>query len=391
MNKKNNFQTLYKYAMVVILTAFITAMCVSTFMYKENTKEDESFSFKRKLETITSIIKEDFLGEVDEEKLNDAALQAYVGALGDKYSAYIPQEKMGSYTKNLFGNYVGIGVSIKQNKEKDLIQIVSTVDEGPADKAGILVGDLILSIDGTKYTADDISTVSKIMQEGEDTSLKLQIQREDKELEFEVVRKKIMENPIYEKQLENDIGYLQISSFDEETAQDFKNKFLDLKEKGIKSLIIDLRQNGGGIVTEAIDIAEYIVNNGDSILITVNKEGEEKITKSSENPIIDMPIVVLVDNDTASASEILAGCLKDLGKAKIVGTQTYGKGVIQEFLTLKDGSGLKITSQEYYTPNKNKINKIGITPDEIVELPENAVFLDENTDTQLQKAIELLK
>ena len=167
-----------------------------------------------------------------------------------------------------------------------------------------------------------------------------------------------------------------------------------MQKQGIKSLIIDLRNNGGGIVDEALEIADYIADKGSILLYEVDKNNNEEIKKSENNPTITLPIIILTNGNTASSSEILAGALKDLGKAKICGTKTYGKGVIQQVLTLPDGSGLKITSQKYLTPNKTEINKIGIEPDEKVELPQevkNALTIEEKDDTQLQKAIELLK
>ena len=196
------------------------------------------------------------------------------------------------------------------------------------------------------------------------------------------------------EKLENNIGYIQVTSFDQETADGFKSKFQDLKKQGITSLIIDLRNNGGGLVEEALKMLDYIVPKGKELLITVNKNNKEKTTKAEEDVLIDMPIVVLVNGNSASASEIFAGALKDLNEATIVGTKTYGKGVIQQFLTLGDGSGLKITVEEYYTPNKNKIHDIGIEPNINVQLPETVIsplYVKENEDTQLQKAIEILK
>ena len=194
--------------------------------------------------------------------------------------------------------------------------------------------------------------------------------------------------------LENNIGYIEFSSFDDGTAEDFKSKYEELEKQGITSLIIDLRNNGGGIVDEALEIAEYIADKGSVLLYEVDKNNNEEVEKSKNEPIINMPIVILTNENTASSSEILAGALKDLGKAKIVGTKTYGKGVIQEVISLSDGSGLKITTKKYLTPNRTEINGVGIEPDETVELPDtvtSALNVNEEDDTQLRKAIEILK
>ena len=194
--------------------------------------------------------------------------------------------------------------------------------------------------------------------------------------------------------MENNIGYIQIPSFDETTSSEFKTKFEELQKQNIKSLVIDLRNNGGGIVSEALKIADFIADKDSVLLYEVDKNGKETVKKSENDPIVNMPIIVLVNGNTASSSEILAGALKDLGKAKIVGTKTYGKGVIQTLYSLSDGSGLKITTEEYYTPNHNKINKEGITPDVEVDLTKNAEGKYEtefDKDAQVKKAIETIK
>ena len=224
------------------------------------------------------------------------------------------------------------------------------------------------------------------------SKVNLEILRGEQLLTFEVIREKVNTNPVYSEKLENNIGYLDISSFDDGTAEDFKAKYLSLKEQGIKGLIIDLRDNGGGIVDEALKIVDYIVPKNQTTLITVDKDGKEEVTKSKEDKLIEEPVVVLVNASSASASEIMAGALKDLNVAQIVGTKTYGKGVIQQLLTLTNGAGLKITVEEYYTPNKTKINKVGITPDYEVLL-ETSVTREptDANDTQLNKAKEILK
>ena len=194
--------------------------------------------------------------------------------------------------------------------------------------------------------------------------------------------------------MENNIGYIQIPSFDETTSSEIKTKFEELQKQNIKSLVIDLRNNGGGIVSEALKIADFIADKDSVLLYEVEKNNKETVRKSKNDAIINTPIIILTNENTASASEILAGALKDLGKAKTVGTTTYGKGVIQQILKLNDGSGIKITIEEYQTPNRNKIHKVGIEPDEKVELPEsvqNSLSIKEIEDTQLQKAIEMLK
>ena len=292
------------------------------------------------------------------------------------------------------GNFVGIGIYMVQNTEVNKIMVLAPIKGSPAEKAGILPGDYIISVDGVSYTGEEMTKASNEIKGEEGSTVKIQILRGEETLDFELKRENIKVNPVEGEVLEGNIGYIEFSSFDEGTADEFKAKFEELQAKGITSLIIDLRNNGGGIVDEALEIANYILDKDSVILYEVNKNNEETEEKTTDDPIINMPIVVLTNGNTASSSEILAGALKDHNKAKIVGTKTYGKGVIQQLLTLPDGSGLKITAEKYLTPNRTEINKIGIEPDETVELPEtvtNILNIEKDQDTQLQKAIEILK
>lgn len=399
-------QRIYKIIMLVVLTAFITF--ISTTIYISNkyelgssnktissllTKSSEEDSLTKSLKSIEELMKKYYLNDIDEQKAIDGAIAGYVNSLGDEYTEYIPAKEMQEYTEQIMGNYVGIGIYMVKNTEKNTIDVLAPIKESPAEEAGILPGDSITKVDEVEYTGDDMTAAANAIKGQEGTKVKLEILRGAEELNFEITRKKITTNPVVAEKLENNIGYLEISSFDEGTATDFKTKYENLKSQGITSLIIDLRNNGGGLVDEALSIADYIVPKGKELLITVDKNNKEEIEKAKIDPIIDMNIVVLVNENTASASEILAGCLKDLEEATIVGTKTYGKGVIQQVISLKTGAGIKVTVEEYYTPNRTKINKVGIEPNEIINLPEsvNSLTVTREQDTQLQKAIEILK
>ena len=398
-------QRLYKGIMLVLLTAFITFILTSIFVSNQlgnNATSNNSLTsifenitgsseLQKSLETIEKLVKDKYLNEVDEKKAIEGAIEGYVASLGDPYTEYIPSDEMEDYTEAIMGNYVGIGIYMTINTEKNLIQVIAPIRESPAEEAGIKSGDFITKINGVSYTGDELTQASNIIKGEEGTKVTLEILRGEQTLTLEVERRNINTNPVYSDIVDGDIGYLGISSFDEGVAEDFKNKFLSLKEQGIKSLIIDLRDNGGGIVEEATQIIDYIVPKGKEILITVDKDKNEEITKAEEDVLIDMPIVVLVNASSASASEIVAGALKDLDEATIVGSKTYGKGVIQEFLSLSNGGGLKITIEEYYTPNRTKINGVGITPDVEVELETSVTGLPTDAkDTQLNKAKEIL-
>lgn len=403
MEEKKRFKA-YKVIMLVVLVAFITFLITSIGMYQYFTNNsfgkqlvvssENNGEITSELSKYRALIDKYFLGEVDEEKLKEGAIKGYIEGLDDPYTEYISKEDMEDYLADATGNFVGIGIYMVQDTETNKIMVLAPIKGSPAEKAGILPGDLIVSVDGVQYTAEEMTVASNKIKGELGTTVKIEILRENETLNFELKRENIKVNPVEAKKLENNIGYIEFSSFDDGTAEEFKTKFEELQEQGIKSLIIDLRNNGGGIVDEALEIADYILEKDDVILYEVDKNGKETVEKSKNAPIINMPIIILTNENTASSSEILAGALKDHEKAKIVGTKTYGKGVIQQLLTLPDGSGLKITAEEYLTPNKTKINEIGIEPDEEVKLPEgvkNVLTVEEKDDTQLQKAIEMAK
>ncbi len=405
MEEKKRYKV-YKIIMLVVIVAFVTFMITSIGMYQLLSDRGvnkagilmKSSSSDAELTTTLNryrkIIDKYYLGEIDEEKLNEGAIKGYIEGLDDPYTEYISKEDMKDYLDDTMGNFVGIGIYMVKNTEANKVQILAPIKNSPAEKAGILPGDLIVAVDGVNYTGDDMSVVSSKIKGEEGTTVKVEMLRGTETKTFELKRENIKVNPVEGKVLENQIGYIEFSSFDEGTAKDFKAKYEELQKQGIKSLIIDLRNNGGGIVDEALEIADYIADKGSVLLYEVDKNNNEEVKKSEHDPIINMPIVILTNENTASSSEILAGALKDLGKAKTCGVKTYGKGVIQQVLTLADGSGIKITSEKYLTPNKTEINKIGIEPDEKVELPdtvENVLLVEEKDDTQLQKAMEMLK
>ncbi len=401
--EENKKTKIYKIIMLIVLVSFITFLITSIGMYQyftNNNKGKYLISSSKGNEVSTeidkykAIIDKYFLGEINEEKLKEGAIKGYIDGLDDPYTEYISKEDMQDYMDDTNGNFVGIGIYMVKDTQADKILILSPIKDSPAEKAGILPGDLIVSVNDEQYSAEDMSVVANKIKGEIGSTVKLEILRGTETKQFELTRENIKVNPVEGRVIEKDIGYIEFNSFDQGTSEDFKNKYEELKNKGIKSLIIDLRNNGGGIVDEALKIADYITDKNSILLYEVDKNNNEKVEKSKEDSIINIPIVILTNENTASSSEILAGALKDLGKAKIVGTKTYGKGVIQQLLTLPDGSGLKITSEKYLTPNKTEINKIGIEPDEKVELPntvQNVLRVEEKDDTQLQKAIEMCK
>ena len=405
METKKKYKV-YRTIMLIVLVVFITFMVTSIGFYQyfvkgkslnkylSLTTSDSSKDISQTLDTYKSLIQKYYLGDVDEDKLKEGAIKGYIDGIGDQYTEYISKDDMKEYMEDTKGNFVGIGIYMVKDEKTNKIKILSPIKDSPAQKAGIQPGDLILSVDGEEYTGDDLTAISTKIKGEAGSTVKLQVLRDNQKIDFEIKRENIVVNPVEGEVLSDNIGYIEFSSFDENTAEEFKTKFEELKSKGITSLIIDLRNNGGGIVDQALKIADYIADKGSTLLYEVDKNNKEDVEKSGNDPIINMPIIILTNGNTASSSEILSGALKDLGKAKIVGTKTYGKGVIQQILTLPEGSGLKITTEKYLTPNRTEINKIGIEPDEKVELSsdiKNVLNIDKNQDTQLQKAIEMLK
>lgn len=406
--EENKKQRIYKSIMLVVITVIITALLTSIVIYKYgangtgklniggavvNSNSNDVSKMANSLTSFRKIIDKYYLGEVDDDKLLQNAIKGYIAGLGDEYSEYFTKEEMKEYEAETLGNFIGIGIYMVKDTEHNAVKVLSPIKGSPAYKAGIQPGDLITKVDGKAYTADQLSEVSSAIQGSSDSNVKIEIVRGDQILTFDVKREKIKVNHIESEVLENNIGYLQISTFDEGCYDEFKEKVEELQSKNVKGIIIDLRNNGGGIVDEAINIADMMTDKGATLLITTDKNNKEEITKAKQDKSVKVPVVVLVNSNSASASEILVGALKDNNVAKIVGTKTYGKGVIQQLLSLTDGSGLKITTNEYCTPNRNKINKIGIEPDVEVKLPEGVSVLnvERTKDTQLQKAIELLK
>lgn len=400
---KERKNRIYKIIMIVAISVFLTFMVTSISLYTYFLNNPISITSKSSssskdiagtLQKYKEIIDKYYLGDVDEEKLKEGAIKGYIEGLGDPYTEYISADEMEDYLSDTMGNFVGIGIYMVKNTEKGKIQVLAPIKGSPAEKAGIQAGDLILTVDGVDYSADEMTIASNKIKGEEGTTVTIEVLRGTETKKYELKREKVKVNQVEGKVLSNNIGYINFTSFDETTADDFKAKFEELNKQGIKSLIIDLRNNGGGIVDQALQIADYVADKDSVLLYEVDKNNKETVKKAKTDPIINMPIIILTNENTASASEILAGALKDLGKAKTVGTTTYGKGVIQQILKLSDGSGLKVTIEEYQTPNRSKIHKIGIAPDEEVKLPDsvtNVLNVTESEDTQLQKAIEMLK
>lgn len=401
-------QNVYKIIMLVILTATITFMLTTMVMYNKfssvysnnysSTNEEYTsteMSLVKTLESFKTMLEQKYIGEIDEEKMIDGAIKGYVEGIGDPYTTYLTKDEMKEFTEETNSEYVGIGVYLTNNKADNTILVVGIMKSAPALDAGMQAGDVIEKVNDIAYTGDQLDDAIKILKGEEGTNVKVTVLRDGKEIDLTITRKKITVEHVASQMLENNIAYIQVDSFDSGVAKAFEQQITELKNGGAKGIIIDLRSNGGGIVDEATGIADLFLKKNETILITKGKEDKEEVTISKNDPIIqDIPVVVLVNEGTASASEILAGALKDkYPSTTIVGKKTYGKGVIQTLYNLSDGSGLKVTTEEYYTPNHNKINKEGIKPDVEINLTKDAdgyYETDIDKDAQILKAKEIL-
>lgn len=393
-------QKIYRVIMLIVITALLSSLITAIVVNERLTSSssidsiasgDGTTGIEKTLASIRTMLENKYIGELDDEQMLEMAIKGYVAGVGDQYTVYYTPEEMNQEYDTAMGNYVGIGIYMIVNSEEGTITVVEPMEGSPAKEVGLQEGDLITKVEGEEVTVDNVNDMSDKIKGEEGTKVKLEITRGEESFEVEVERRRIEVSHINSRMLENNIAYIQIEDFDGGAAEEFKENYETLESQGATSLIVDIRDNGGGVVDEAIDILEMICDKGSTLLIETDKDGNETKIESKENPIINMPMVVLVNGNSASASEIFAGALKDYGKATIIGTQTYGKGVIQTLYRLSDGSGLKMTTEEYCTPNRNKINEVGIEPNIIVELPDGITELTDENDTQLQRAIEELQ
>lgn len=356
-----------------------------------------------KLNTVTTYLDKNYLyDDYDKQNLSDAAVTAYVEALDEPYTHYYPADEFKSYLSNIEESYVGIGVVISVDEEKDKIVIISPLEGSPSQEAGLLPGDYIISVDGTDYSGSQMDACIADIKSGvEGTHVTLKIERNGEQMDFDVERREIISESVKSEMLSDNIGYMKITEFnsnendsDETTYTEFKEQIESLKAEGMEKLVIDLRDNPGGVLDIACDIADYLLPEG-IITYTETRTGEREDYKSDANEL-DIPIAVIINGNSASASEVLTLALRDYERAVVVGEKSYGKGIVQSVYPFNDGSGMSMTIAKYYSPKGTCIHGVGIEPDYIVELPEEykggyASDVPRESDTQLNKAIEVLK
>ena len=351
-------------------------------------------SHVQKIEYLEKMIDQEYLGEVDNAEMAEGIYAGLVYGLGDVYSRYYTADEYAQETASTDGAYAGIGVSIQKNKNGG-VQIAECYEGGPGAEAGLQTGDVITAINDTDVTDMELSDVVSLIRENKDNTIVLTVFRENEEKSREIsVDVTDVELPsVFGEMLDKKTGYIQITQFTGVTPQQYKDMFAELKDKGMERLVIDLRDNPGGLLTSVCDILREILPEG-LIVYTEDKYGNREEENCDGKHQLDMPLAVLVNENSASASEIFAGAVQDHEVGTIVGTTTYGKGVVQELRQLSDGSAVKLTVSNYYTPNGNSINKVGIKPDVEVKLAAELLNKDEITheeDNQLQKALDVIE
>lgn len=358
-------------------------------------RSDEILSdlaFTQKIKYLENMIDEEYLGEISTDKLEEGVYAGLIYGLGDVYSRYYTKDEYEQESVTTEGSYVGIGVAM-QKYTAGGVQIVECYKGSTAEEAGVKVDDVITAINGEDITDTELQDVVSMIKDNEDKDVVLTVQRKGEDTQEITVKVSNVELPsVFGEMLDENTGYIQITEFKGVTVEQYEEVFADLKEQGMERLVVDLRDNPGGLLNVVCDILRDILPEG-LIVYTEDKNGNRsEETCDGKNPL-DMPLAVLVNGNSASASEIFAGAVKDYGLGTIVGTTTYGKGVVQSIRQLSDGSAMKLTIANYYTPKGNSINKTGIRPDVEVELSPELLNQEEITheeDNQLQAALNSL-
>ena len=371
-----------KNIIIALLIAIFSSLSTLVVIYYALGFNQQGFFNLMRFITAYRFIEMKYVNDTSDVDLIDGAIDGMVKSLNDPHSNYLSPKMYQNLMEQTQGSFAGIGVIMGMDNEKN-IHIIGVLENSPGLKAGLQVGDQITAVDGTSVTQMAFDEVAAHVRGEPGTNVVITIVRDGAQQDFTITRDNIKLKTVDHEMLENNIGYIQIASFSEDTAQEFKDAYTDLQNQGMKSLVIDLRNNPGGLLTSCVEIAKNLVPQGDIVSI-VDKDGNKEVYTSdlAQTPY---PVAVLINNNSASASEILAGAMQDTHAGTIIGTTSYGKGSVQTILPMMDDDAVKLTIAKYYTPSGRSIDGVGITPDIEVQLDENSPV-----DTQLNKAKEIL-
>ncbi len=363
---------------------------ISETEYNKMKEVDEKF---KKALYLQSYIEDNYYLSTEEDKFEDGILKGLFSSLGDPYSEYMTKSQFASFKAHTQGTYGGIGIIVTPG-EDGYITVVSPIEDTPGERSGIITGDKIVKVNDKEVTAAKLDEAVSMMKGKPGTKVDLTIVRSNRKepLKITIKREEITLNTVKSRKIGDDIGYIRLTMFDDKTANDFKTHLEELEAKDIKGLVIDLRNNPGGSLRECVKIADQLLGK-QVVVYTKTRDGKEEFLNSDAKKV-DYPFVILVNKGSASASEILTGATKDTESGVIIGTTTFGKGLVQAVRELSDGTGFKLTISQYFTPDGNYIHGKGIEPDIVIELPEelkNKVDLSDEEDVQLQKALEIIK
>ena len=372
-----------KTIIAVLLIAIISSISTLGLIYYALGFNEQGFSNLMRFITAYRFIETKYVNDTDDVKLIDGAIDGMVKSLNDPHSNYLSPKMYKTLMEQTEGSFAGIGVVMGMDNEQK-IHIVGIMENSPGQKAGLQEGDEILAVDGVPVTQMAFDEVAAHVRGQAGTDVVLTIMRDNANQDITITRNNIKLKTVGHKMLDNNIGYIQIVSFSEDTANEFNEAYNDLKNQGMKALVLDLRNNPGGLLTTCVEIAKKLVPKGEIVSIVDKQGNKETYSSSLEAP--EYPLVVLINKNSASASEILSGAIQDTKAGTIIGNTSYGKGSVQTILPMFEDDAVKLTIAKYYTPSGRSIDGTGITPDIEINLDENAT-----SDTQLDKALEVLK
>lgn len=380
--------------LILVVTTTLTGVMDWTRVLPRASGSVINTKTEQKLREIQTYVDAYYLDEIDSGEMEDSISHGAMAGLGDIYAAYYNEEEYEDLTEKTSGNYCGIGAYVSQNITTGAITIIQPLDNGPAQKAGLQAGDIIYQVEGEDVTGQDLTTVVNRMKGEEGTKVKITIIREgkNKPMEFVLTRAQIEAQTVSFRMLDDKIGYIAVSAFEAVTVEQFRKALDKLEKKGEKALILDLRNNGGGLLSTAVDMLDRLLPEG-LVVYTLDKSGKRREYFSDEKESFDKPIVILVNENSASASEVFSGAMQDYEKAVLVGSTTFGKGIVQSVFNLSDGTALKLTTSKYYTPKGRSIHGTGLEPDVEVELNGETTQLKSGitVDNQVKSAIDYLK
>lgn len=401
MKMKLDYKKIWSEVITASLIIIISGIAIISFIIISNQSVDvynpsskiEVSKGSDKIEEILTLLQSKYIEKVDVDNLVNGAINGIFSKIDDPYTRYLTEEEYDEVVNSGNETYYGVGIHISINLKTNQLVIIGVMPESPAKKAGLKAGDIIIAVDGIKVTKKNYSETSDRIKGKENTKVKIQVKSSDKIKNYTMTRKEIVANNIESDILKDNIGYIKIFEFSSGIYDQFKAEYDKLViDNKVSALVIDLRDNPGGQVTETVKIADMLLKKG-VILETINGDGTKKTYMSNETQI-QIPLAILVNANSASASEILAGSVQDLKQGTVIGSTTFGKGIVQSIIKLESGGGVSITTSKYYTASGKMIHGVGITPDIKVSLPKDT-FLDlvvkTKKDLQLNKAIEILK